>query len=124
MIVAAEGVGDCHSYNEPVINEVIKPPAPAGLYVKAHDIIDGDMDSVNEVGTKDLVIFENPEDQIAQIAGEGIGQTCLVNQIWEELMEWMFLCGVWIIDECVLDDCLCYQVELGSVPVEPINDLK
>jgi hypothetical protein len=124
VIVAAEGPGDCRSDDEPVIDEVIEPPAPAGLYVKAHDVVDGGMDSVNESSTKDLVIFEDLGDLIVQIAGKGIGQSCLVDQIWEELTERMLLSGAGIIDECVLDDCLRYQIELGSVPVEPISDLK
>ena len=82
------------------------------------------MDGVDERGARDLVIFEDLGDLIVQIAGKGIGQSCLVDQIWEELTERMLLSGAGIIDECVLDDCLRYQIELGSVPVEPISDLK
>lgn len=124
VIVAAEGPGDGGSDNELVIDEVIEPPVPVGLYVKAHDIVDGGIDGVNEMGTKDLVIFEDLGNLIVQIAGEGIGQSRLVDQIWEELTEWMLLCRVRIIDECILDDCFRYQIELGSVPVEPISYLK
>lgn len=118
VIVAAEGPGDGGSDNELVIDEVIKPPAPVGLYIKAHDVVDGGMDGVDEMGTKDL------GDLIVQIAGEGIWQSRLVDQIWEELTEWMLLCRVRIIDECILDDCLHYQIELGSIPVEPISYVK